>query len=82
MQRPTLHTGGTPKARLEEGYVNAGNAIRAAIKALEEAEPNARDYYPQGPDAYSVARREHIARLDALSGILRDMEALLEHLDA
>jgi septation ring formation regulator EzrA len=82
MQKPTIHTGGTSRSALEEGYINAGNAIRAAIKALEEAEPNGRDYYPQGPDAYSVARREHIARLDALGAVYRDMEALLEHLDA
>lgn len=82
MQKPTLHTGGTSKRALEEGYVNVGHAVRAAIKALEDAEPNGRDYYPQGPNAYSVARREHVARLAALDAIYRDMEALLEHLNA
>ena len=81
MQKPLVHLNGTSKAALAEGYHNAATAITAALDKLIEAAPNARDYYPQGPDAYSVARREHDARCEALRAAHRDMLALYEHVD-
>ncbi len=81
MKLPTLHLNGTSKMALAEGYLDAYRAVRAAIVALEAASPNARDYYPQGDGAFEEARREHAARLAALSAISADIQALYGHVD-
>ena len=81
MQKPLVHFNGTSKNTLAEGYHAAATAITAALDKLIEAAPNARDYYPQGPDVYSVARREHDARCEALRAVYRDMAELYEHVD-
>ena len=58
---PTLHLNGTGKNNLRDGYANAYDAIDKAIEALANAELNGRDFYPQGPGAYSQARSERDA---------------------
>jgi len=58
---PTLHLNGTSKTDLRDGYLAAHEAIDAAIEALASAELNGRDFYPQGPGAYSQARSERDA---------------------
>jgi hypothetical protein len=58
---PTLHLNGTSKNDLRDGYADAYDAIDKAIKALANAELNGRDFYPQGPSAYSQARSERDA---------------------
>ena len=63
---PTLHLNGTSKTDLRDGYLAAHEAIDKAIDALANAELNGRDYYPQGPDAYSQARRERDEALKQL----------------
>ena len=42
---------GTSRDVLDLQYENALAKLRDAVKALEDASPNARDYYLQGPDA-------------------------------
>ncbi len=59
MLLPSIHLNGTSAEQLLEQACEAGNAVRAAIVALEAAGPNARDYYPQGDDAFTRARAEH-----------------------
>lgn len=81
MQKPLVHLNGSSKSDLAEGYHRAGTAIQAALEALQAASPNARDYYPQGPDAFSAARREHDARCESLRAAYRDMIELYEHVD-
>ena len=63
---PTLHLNGTSKTDLRNGYLAAHDAIDAAIEALASAELNGRDFYPQGPDAYSQARSERDEALKQL----------------
>jgi len=63
---PTLHLNGTSKTDLRDGYLAAHEAIDKAIDALANAELNGRDFYPQGPDAYSQARRERDEALKQL----------------
>ena len=58
---PTLHLNGTGKNDLRDGYADAYDAIDKAIEALANAELNGRDFYPQGPGAYSQARSERDA---------------------
>lgn len=78
--KPTIHLNGTSKGALLEGYCSAADAVRTAITSInEDASPNGRDYYPQGPDAIRVATAEHVRRLDMLQEILTDLEALAQH---
>ena len=69
---------GTSKDRLGEQYLEASNAVRVALKQLGESAPNARDYYPQGDQAFSRARKEHIARLEKLTSVRQELEEILE----
>lgn len=55
---PTIHTNGTGPQMLLEGYLNARTACQAALDAIQQIEFNARDYYPQGPQAWQDARNE------------------------
>ena len=63
---PTVHLNGTGFTDLRDGYAAAYDAIEKALGALAQAELNARDFYVQGPAAYSQARSERKAALDNL----------------
>lgn len=63
---PTIHLNGTGATDLRDEYATAYDAIGAAIDALCDATLNARDYYPQGGDAYYRARNERNQALDKL----------------
>lgn len=76
---PTIHTNGTSRASLFDGYVDAGTAIREAISKLEDAAPHGRDYYLQGEGAYKVAERQHLDRLARLQSVLAEITHLVEH---
>jgi len=53
---PSIHLNGTSKQEMVEGLVAVSDAAFALLEAMKRAAPNARDYYPQGPDAYGLAR--------------------------
>lgn len=78
---PTVHLNGTHPDSLSSGYASAARAAREAIQAIEDAAPNARDYYPQGDDAFRVASREHQARAKKLNEVYLDLMALYEHVE-
>jgi hypothetical protein len=79
---PTVHLNGTSRAYLLAELEAAQDALRVAEEALRQVTVHGRDYYVQGPDAYRVARREMDARLDALRGVQRDLEALWSGIEA
>lgn len=79
MRHPTIHLNGTARAALEEAFQEARNAVIEAIGMVARCAPNARDYYPQGPSAFSEAVREHAARLRALSKLNEELAALAAH---
>lgn len=81
MMFPTIHLNGTSKEVLLDQNLKAAEAIRDAMLALQQAAPNARDYYPQGDQAYFKARREYEARLDLLNQVLADQMAIVEAID-
>ena len=81
MRIPTVHLNGTGKKMLIEGYLNAHTAIRNAKKALDEIEFNPRDYYVQGPDAWTEAVREMDARFDAIKKVEEEIEEILIAID-
>jgi hypothetical protein len=58
---PTVHLNGTGFTNLRDGYAAAYDAIDKAMEALGNAELNGRDFYVQGPAAYSQARAERDA---------------------
>jgi hypothetical protein len=79
MITPTIHLNGTSRDELVRQYTAALDAIFAAIEAVNAMAPNGRDYYPQGDDAYSTARREHIARMAKLSDLYEEVSELAVH---
>jgi len=56
MITPTIHSNGTSHKDLTEGYERVEYALFALTEAFTSIEFNARDYYVQGPDAYTQAR--------------------------
>ena len=79
MIKPTIHMNGTSARDLALRFEEAATAIFRAREALMLAGPNARDYYPQGDQAYQQARREHDVRAKALMDAEHDMQALAEY---
>ena len=80
MTLPTIHMNGTSAADLLEDNCKAGCAIQAAIRALEHAGPNGRDYYTQGPQALRAAQDEHQARVEKLAGVLAELQAMADYI--
>jgi hypothetical protein len=76
MIKPTIHLNGTSKDALTKQYNDAVKVLRGALQAVEDAAPNARDYYPQGDGAALQAIREHGERLKKLRSVLEEMTEL------
>ena len=76
MMTPTIYLNGTSKDELITQVETAAHAMRAAIDALNDAAPNARDYAPQGPAAFRFAASEHRLRVETLTRIKDDMETI------
>lgn len=79
MMLPTIHSNGTSPKSLLEDYMKASASLRQAIHDLEEAGPNGRDYYPQGPGAFTVAQEEHENRLERLESVRRELVQIMDH---
>ena len=77
---PTVHLNGTGAQDLFDGYKNARTAVNDAIDAICKIEFNARDYYPQGPDAYSEARKEQIKRVEMMQSVSDDFLTIAMHI--
>lgn len=76
---PTIHSNGTDYETLGDQYGEARHEVLRAVKALERAAPHGRDFYPQGPDAYTQAHAEHLARLVKLESVARELSILQDH---
>ena len=74
MQVPTIHLNGTPASHLAQEVEDAYAAVNAAIDALAKMTVNGRDYYPQGPDAFELANREHADRIARLRSVANELE--------
>jgi len=74
---PTVHLNGSSPATLVDGLQVAINAVAVAIETVQDAAPNARDYYPQGDGAFIFASREHQVNADALHEIHARLSATL-----
>lgn len=80
MMLPTIHLNGTSREALESEAMASYDALRAAGDALCAMMVNGRDFYPQGPDAFTAARAEHVSRIDKLRAVLAEIEQLILHL--
>lgn len=78
MTLPTVHLNGTSQAELESQLADAISAITEAGRALDLASPNARDYYPQGTEAWQAALVEHADRGRRLRSVANELVAILE----
>ena len=77
MITPSVHLNGTSKAELQRMYSDAYRAVRAALQAVEESAPNARDYYVQSIEgAHRIAVAEHCARLEKLATVARELSEI------
>jgi len=81
MVYPTINLNGTTAAVLLEQYRQASTMVCEAIAAVVRTEPNGRDYLDPSGDGrlLNAAQFEHSARMRALQGVYRDMQALAEH---
>lgn len=79
MRFPVVHLNGTSAEDLLGELSHAAEAIYAAIGQVCDTAPNARDYYPLGPDAYMRARAEHEARLDRLRAVRDELLEIQEN---
>ena len=77
---PTVHLNGSGRKMLTEGYHNAYVAVQAAIRAFNEIEFNARDYYVQPAGAWPQARTERDCAAAHLRQVRDYLEAHLVHL--
>ena len=78
---PFVHINGTSGSDLYAQRGNASVALKAALDALQGMAPNARDYYPAGPEAFNAAVRQHQRRLRVLNELADEITAEMEHVN-
>ena len=77
---PSIHLNGTGRRMLTEDYTAAYHALQAAFRAFQRIEFNARDYYPQGADAFARARTQRDIQLHHLAEVQHYLETHLMHI--
>ena len=83
MTFPTIHLNGTPGADLMSQTVDAMLALSDAIKALQAAGPNGRDYYVQpGNNRFAQAQQQHEDRLARLEAVQAELVEISESIHA
>ena len=68
---PTIHSNGTPKARLLDDTCGILAKLREAREEIQTHGPNMRDYYPQGDSAWKDALADHLGNLKVLDEMIR-----------
>ena len=77
---PTIHMNGTSAKMLMEGYDALSFALLEAAQAFGKCEFNGRDYYPQGPEAWTAARDEWEKMQADIHAVREKVNALLVHI--
>jgi hypothetical protein len=72
---PTLHLNGSGWNNLYRDYTDALEALRTALQKLPV--PHGRDYYVQGDDAYTEARRQYDAQCEKIMAVQDELTAIL-----
>lgn len=77
---PTVHINGTSAKCLFDGYLSAYRAANDLLDVCaDKIEFNGRDYYPQGPEAFTKAQAERRKHLKAISDARDYFLAHAEH---
>ena len=80
---PLIHLNGTAGADLQDQVTDAMLALSDAIKALQNAGPNGRDYYVQRDvTAFAQAQQQHEDRLARLEAVQAELVAIAEAIHA
>lgn len=77
---PTVHLGGTSHKMLTEGYEEAHYTLGLFTKSFGSIEFNGRDYYQQGPDAWTAAADARIEMNEKIRDLVKYIEDHLESL--
>ena len=77
---PTIHSNGTDLDALIDGYDAIDLALYDLFNKWTAVEFNARDYYPQGPDAYTKARQERLEQAAKLNEFRAYLDGIRQHL--
>lgn len=80
MTLPTIHSNGTSLDTLIDGYDAIDLALYDLFKKWQAVEFNARDYYPQGPDAYTKAREERQQQSAKVQEFRAYIDGIRQHL--
>jgi hypothetical protein len=80
MTLPTIHSNGTSLDTLLDGYDAIDLALYDLIAKWQAVEFNARDYYLQGPDAYTQARDERQQHGAKIQEIRAYIDGIRQHL--
>lgn len=78
---PTVHLNGTSRKMLSIDYGNAYEKLIEFREAFASIEFNARDYYVQGPSAFSQARTERDREFQRIGDLMSYLEAHLLHIN-
>ena len=76
---PRIHLGGSPASRLVELHSDVLVMLRQARSAMEDAEPNGRDYVGLPNAEARLAAEQHQLRLERLDQLIVEHEALQAH---
>lgn len=79
MRLPTIHINGTHRNNLLEELSKVSSTLGDTLYAMRRASPNARDYYPQGQEAFAEAVSEHAGRIERINSVAAEIEAMIEH---
>jgi hypothetical protein len=84
LQAPLVHMNGSGKSELMAQLATALAVVRDLEKALAEARPHKRDYYPlqNSPDPFDDARKQHYRREEAVVQVRHELVALLLAIEA
>ena len=70
---PRVHLNGTSQTELLDLRFAVVDALNEAGDAFAKASPNGRDYYPDGPEAFESANKQHERRIDTLKSLIKEM---------
>lgn len=73
---PIIHGNGTSKSALLEQQLEIMNNLRKVMKAMRDATPNGRDYYPVSADLAIEARDAFNERYNMINQIFTDFEKI------
>lgn len=77
---PSIHLNGTSRQMLASGYHEAYRKLIEFRDAFASIEFNARDYYVQGPEAFSQARADRDTQFHRIGELMNYLEAHLLHI--